>query len=122
VSAGLLYVSSALVVVTCLTHSLVGERRLIGPLLGLREGVLQSDLARQVLRFAWHFTSAIGLVLAYALCDAAGNPVGMNRTLVFLAGFVLASAGIFDAVFTRGKHIGWPLLTLAGLSALAALF
>ncbi|MFV0645338.1 MAG: hypothetical protein ACK5NN_12705 [Sphingomonadaceae bacterium] len=121
-SSGLLYLSAALVLATCLTHSIVGERRLIRPLIQLRVGILQSDLARQVLRFAWHFTSGIGLIVVFVLFEAAQNAPSMNRSLVLLTGLVLSSAGIFDAFYTRGKHIGWPLLTAAGLTALAALF
>ena len=120
-SATLLMVSAALVVVTCFTHSFIGERRLIGPLMTLREGVLQNDLARQVLRFAWHFSSGLGLIVAYVLFTYACNPSAIDRTMIVLIGLVLAGSGLFDAIYTRGKHIGWPLLTAAGATTLAAL-
>lgn len=120
-SAILLTVSAALVVVTCLTHSLLGEKRLIGPLMALRAGVLQSDLARQVLRFAWHFTSGLGLIVAYVLFSYAREPSTIDPAMIVLIGLVLAGSGLFDAIYTRGKHIGWPLLTAAGATTLAAL-
>ena len=43
----LLYIAAALLVVTGVVHSALGERRLIVPLLSRREGVLASPLARQ---------------------------------------------------------------------------
>ena len=114
-------ISAALVLLTCLTHSIVGERRLIGPLLELRSGVLHNDLARQVLRFAWHFTSGLGLIVAYLLFTYARSPSSIDRTMIVLIGLILAGSGLFDAIYTRGKHIGWPLLIAAGVTTLASL-
>ena len=34
----------------------------------------------------------------------------------------VAASGLIDAIYTRGKHIGWPLLTAAGISTLAAIY
>ena len=118
----LLYLSAALVLITCITHSVVGEQRLIGPLLAHRAGPMRKDLSRQVLRFAWHLMSVLGLVSCYALIAAARNPHLADKHLVALIGVIFTFAGFFDAIYTRGRHIGWPLLTLSGLTALAALF
>jgi hypothetical protein len=30
--------------------------------------------------------------------------------------------GLFDAVATRGRHVGWPLLTAIGIAALLSLW
>jgi hypothetical protein len=87
----------------------------------LREGVLARPLARQVLRFAWHFTSALGFVAASALWLAGTEPSAIDPRLIVIIGLVLLGSGLLDAIYTRGKHIGWPLLTAAGASALAAL-
>ena len=116
-----LIISSVLIVVTCLTHSIVGERRLIGPLLELRVGVLQANLARQVLRFAWHFMSGLGLIVAWLLFSYARNPSAIDPALIVIIGLILTGSGLFDAIYTRGKHIGWPLITAAGVTTLASL-
>ena len=115
-------ISAALVVVTCLTHSLVGEKRLIGPILKLRVGVLQNDLARQVLRFAWHLMSGLGVIVAFLLFGYARNPSTIDPAMIVLIGLILAGSGLFDAIYTRGKHVGWPLLATAGVTTLATLF
>src|SRR3546814_9095455 len=48
-------------------HSVLGTRRLIAPLLQMREGVLSDPLVRNILRFAWHATSVLMLVSAAAV-------------------------------------------------------
>jgi hypothetical protein len=53
-SDGLLLLTATLLVLTALIHSVLGERRLIGPLVARRDGILANDLARVILRFAWH--------------------------------------------------------------------
>jgi hypothetical protein len=118
----LLFLAAALVMVTCLTHSILGERRLIGPLMQLRAGVLQNDLARQVLRFAWHFTSALGLVVVWLLIGYALYPSTIDPAMIVLIGLILAGSGLIDAIYTRGKHVGWSLLFAAGATTLASLF
>lgn len=121
-NAALLPISAGLVLLTCLTHSIVGERRLIGPLMQLRVGVLQNDLARQVLRFAWHLTSALGLIVAWLLVSYARSPSAIDPAMIVLIGLILAGSGLIDAIYTRGKHIGWPLLFAAGATTLASIY
>jgi hypothetical protein len=36
-------------------------------------------------------------------------------------GVLHVAVGLIDAVVTRGKHIGWPLLTAIGVFALLSL-
>jgi hypothetical protein len=60
------------------------------------------------------------LVVAAVLLSAAfGDPV--ERWLLGVIGVAHLAMGLFDAVLTRGKHIGWPLITLIGGLTLLAL-
>ena len=104
----LLTISAVLMVLTAIAHSFVGEKRLIGPLLAQQIELLAGFRANLV-RFAWHFTSLLMIVTAL-LVAWPGTPV----TLVRIAGAVWLFAGLSDVMLTRGKHIGWPLLTAAG--------
>lgn len=108
-----LALAAAIMVVTGLTHSIVGEKRLITPALAIDAALMQRPLARRVLRFAWHFTTVLML-----LCAALVVWPGVPRGLLLLAGATWTGVGLFDAVLTRGEHIGWPLLTLAGVLTL----
>ena len=107
----LLTLATAAMVLTALAHSLIGEKRLIGPLLA-RNIDLLSGYRASLVRFAWHFTSLLMIVTAL-LVAWPGAPV----VLVRITGAIWLIAGVLDAILTRGKHIGWPLLMAAGLLA-----
>lgn len=109
--------SGALMATTGIVHSVIGERRLVGPLLRARDGVLAVPLARMVLRFAWHITTIL-MVLCAAAVVWPGTPVGLVATI----GAAWLVAGIVDIVWSRGRHIGGPPITLAGALALAPIF
>jgi hypothetical protein len=108
--------------VTAATHSYFGERRLIGPLVASADGVMSGMLAKQVIRFAWHLTSLLWVGQALLLLRAATNPEFQDTALVGGIGILHLAVGAFDAIVTRGQHIGWPLLTAIGVFALLALF
>lgn len=113
--------ASLLLVITMCVHSVLGQRRLIRPLLHEGAGVTKRPLARFIIPFAWHLTSGLGFVLAAILFAWAWAP-GQARTVgLAAAGIVFTVSGLIDAVGSKAKHIGWAPLTLIGLSALAAL-
>lgn len=120
-SNGLLFIAAVLLMVTAFVHSLLGERRLIGPLLARREGVLASDLARFVLRLAWHLLSVAWMVLALILVQLVRDPATARFWAAAGTGVAFTGVGLFDAVASRGRHIGWPLLTGIGIAALLSL-
>ncbi|HYC95241.1 MAG TPA: hypothetical protein VEB39_06030 [Sphingomicrobium sp.] len=104
-----------------LVHSILGQRRLIRPLLAEARGVMQRPLARFVVPFAWHLTSFIGLIVAAILFAWAWAPDQARNIGLALTGVVFTGSGLIDAVGSKGQHVGWPPLTLIGLLALAAL-
>jgi hypothetical protein len=107
-----LWLSAALMVATALTHSVLGEKRLIGPLLA-RDIDLLSGYRANLVRFAWHFTSLLMVVTA---CAVAWPKTPLP--VIEITGAVWLAAGVLDAVLTRGKHVGWPPLSAAGILAL----
>jgi hypothetical protein len=106
---------------TSLVHSVLGERRLIGPLLEQREGVLRHELARFLLRAVWHFMTILFWMLAIALWAGAGSADPAVMVLLAATAVGIGGAGIWDAIGSRGQHIGWPMLVLIGLLAGVAL-
>ena len=108
----LLHASAIIMVATALAHSVMGEKRLIAPLLARNIDLLAGYRAA-LMRFAWHYTSVLMIVTA-ALVAWPDAPV----LLIQITGAAWLFAGVFDAIVTRGKHIGWPLLSLAGILAL----
>jgi hypothetical protein len=120
-SNGLLLVAAMLLMVTAVVHSVLGERRLIGPLVERRDGILASDLARFVLRFAWHLTSVSWLALGLILVQLVRNPATARLWASVATGVAFLGVGLFDAAASRGRHIGWPLLAGIGIAALLSL-
>lgn len=108
----MLVISAAAMVLTAFAHSFFGEKRLISPILALDVAIMRIPLARQVLRGAWHLTSVLMILNALAVIWP-----GTPSVLVGATGAVWLAVGLLDAVLTRGKHIGWPLLSAAGLFA-----
>lgn len=107
-----LWLSAAMMVATAITHSVIGERRLIGPLFALKIEML-SGYRAPLVRFAWHFTSLL-MVATACVVVWPGAPV----PLIQITGVIWLVAGIGDAILTRGAHIGWGPLTTAGALAL----
>ena len=113
--------ASLLLVATMCVHSILGQRRLIRPLLDYGNGVMQRPLARFIVPFAWHLTSFIGLIVAAILFAWAWAPDQARTIGLATTGLVFTASGLIDAVGSRGKHVGWPPLTLIGILSFAAL-
>lgn len=75
---------------------------------------MRSDFARTITRYAWHVTSA--LMIATALTVAWP---GVPRELIAVVGAIWLVLGLTSLIASRGKHVGWPVLTGAGICALA---
>ena len=79
-----LWLSAAFMVTTAGVHSVLGERRLIRPLMTLNQGVMGVDLARKVFRLAWHALALLMLVSAASVVWP-----GTPRDLILLIGACL---------------------------------
>ena len=116
-----LTIAAILLAMTMCVHSAMGQRRLVRPMLEEGAGVMKHPLARFIVPFAWHLTSAIGLVLAAILFAWAWVPDQARIVGLAATGLVFTTSGLIDAVGSKGKHIGWAPLTLIGIAAFAAL-
>lgn len=110
-------VSAALMVITAAIHSKAGDDRLLKPLLAMNEDVMANGQSRRILRSAWHLTSAFMLSNAIVI---AWPDVDLRLKAV-IGGFWLA-IGLFSLTASRGKHVGWPWLSGAGLTAIIGSF
>lgn len=117
----MLLMASALCVITALVHSVLGEQRLIAPILASETPIMQSALARNVTRFAWHWTSALWLLVAIALALSAYDKIASTYLLVAI-GAAHVVMGLADAILTRAQHVGWPLITLIGVLTLLSVY
>lgn len=102
-------------------HSLAGHRRLIGPLLAERTGMLAEPMPRAMILFGWHVgTVLMALPTAYLVLMAIGwtEP---STAFVTLIGLAFLAMGLANAVMTRLRHPGWALLSLAGILTIFSL-
>ena len=109
----MLWLSAILMVATAVTHSVLGEVRLIGPQIREGHGVMRGRQAQVVTRFTWHLTSALMVATAATVAWPGTAP-----DLIRIIGAIWLAAGLADLVATRGRHVGWPALSGAGALAL----
>jgi len=108
-----LILSAAAMAVTAVIHSVAGEKRLIGPALANRSGIFANPQSRGVLRGAWHLTSLFMLLTAAVMVWPA-----TDAGLKALTAGVWLAIGLYSLISTRGRHVGWPTLTIAGIAGL----
>ena len=116
-----LLVCAFLLVSTALVHSILGEKRLIGPLLRQRDGILQHHLARFLIRVVWHVMTLLFFIIAAALLAGIHSLQAAFTVLLAATAIGIGGAGIHDAIGSQGRHVGWPLLVLIGVFAALAL-
>jgi hypothetical protein len=116
-----LTIASLLLLATMGVHSILGQKRLIRPILKQGASVMQRPLARFILPFGWHLMSFFGLIIAAILLAWAWAPDQARTIGLAMTGIVFTASGIIDAIGSKGQHVGWPPLTLIGLLSLAAL-
>ena len=119
-----LYLAAALLVLTALAHSVLGERYILRRLFRRPDlpRLFGSDwFTRRTLRFAWHITSVAWLGFAVLLVVLAGGEApGRGMALKAVAVTFLVTAAIAGAA-SRGRHLSWPVfLAVAVLAWLAA--
>jgi len=115
-----LLISSALLALTAVVHSVVGEKLLLIPLQkvdGLPAVGGSTRVARETLRFAWHVTSVLGIGIAVILFYYASVPklapdqiyVVRVLSLTCQASFVVAIVG------SRARHPSWIVFLLVSI-------
>ncbi len=106
---------AAVLVVLAVLHSLLGERRLLGPLFATslpRAGLpLGRAFTERTLRFVWHQLSVAWLALAWLVAR------GDEWTVLAVGVFLLVSGGL-ALVMSRGRHFAWALFVVGGATAL----
>lgn len=101
-------------VVLAVLHSLLGERRLLGPLFARelpREALpLGRAFTERTLRFAWHLLSVAWLALAWIAARA-------DVAVLTAVGCMLLASGALALVSSRGRHFAWALFAVGGAAA-----
>ena len=110
----LFHLASAAMILTAFLHSWFGEKRLLRPLLATDHAMLGNPRVRRMIRFSWHFTSALKV-----LCAVVVSWPGTPTPPIVAIGAVWLVVGAYSLISSRGKHVGWVPLSVAGIASLA---
>ncbi|MFN9472126.1 MAG: hypothetical protein ACK59X_11875 [Acidovorax sp.] len=121
--SAMLVTAAALIWLTGLAHSVLGERYLLMRLFR-REEVLPRLLGSTAftagtLRFVWHLLTVVWWGLAYVVLSLGNGPLSRDHLLLAIGVTALVSA-VFPLYFTRGKHLSWVALLAVGSLLLAS--
>jgi len=112
----MLLLASALVFITGLAHSYLGERYILIRLFRVQQlpKLFGSEaFTIGTLRFAWHLTTVVWWGIAYLLFLAAEGSLSKDQVLTVIGTTSLVSAAL-PLYFTRGKHLSWVVFLLVG--------
>jgi hypothetical protein len=118
----MLYLVVALMVLTGLAHSYLGERYILVRLFkrdGLPKVLGSTEFTTGTLRFAWHLTTLAWWCLAYLVLAVAQGSFTESHALRAIGISAIASATL-PLYFTRGKHLSWVVFALVGALLLVA--
>jgi hypothetical protein len=124
VSASVL-LAGGLAIALGVAHSVVGERRVVGPICARPElpplwG--SAELMRRTVRFAWHLTSIAWLAAGALLLVFAGRvpePTALLGVRVIAASFLVSA--VLALLWSRGRHPAWVIcLAIAAAAWLGA--
>lgn len=118
----MLLLASALVFITGLAHSYLGERYILIRLFRSQQlPKLFGSTAFTIgtLRFAWHITTVVWWGIAYLLILSAQAPVSRDQVLAVIGTTSLVSAAL-PLYFTRGRHLSWLVFLVVGALVLLA--
>lgn len=113
-SRTLIDIAVILLVLTASGHSLLGEKRLIGPLSASNVAIIERSPVKKTLRFAWHALSIMILTCSFVLRTSSTE----SFVKIVISSMIL-SLGIFFTIYVRGRHIACWMLTAAGAAALS---
>ena len=109
--SGSLGLAAVLTVLIGFVHSILGERRLIGPLLApaTRQGMLaDSGYFRAILRISWHGISLAWWGFAGVFVVLAASPLtAQGRVVLMISAAMFFITGAVILVACRGRHKAW---------------
>jgi len=115
-----LIVAGILSALAGIVHSWLGERRILGVLIG--DKAARPRVPRNIVRWAWHLTSFAWIVCGVVLSVYAVLPPDRaGRIVIAILGAMLLVNALVCVVAGGIRHVGAPVFLLAGLAALASL-
>lgn len=119
----MLVTAAALIWLTGLAHSVLGERYILIRLFrrpdSLPKLLGSTAFTAGTLRFVWHLITVVWWALAYVVLALGSGPLSRDDLLLVIGDTALVSAA-FPLVFTRGRHLSWVAFLVVGALLLAS--
>ncbi|MES2612148.1 MAG: hypothetical protein V4679_17990 [Pseudomonadota bacterium] len=119
----MLAVAAALIWLTGLAHSVLGERYILMRLLRREDSLPRllgsTAFTAGTLRFVWHLITVVWWALAWLVFALGNGPLSRDEVLLVIGATSLVSAA-FPLYFTRGRHLSWVVFLAVGALVLAA--
>ena len=117
----MLLIAATLLLAVSAMHSIVGEIRLLRPLLRLdRLPVIlgSPEMTRTTIRVAWHLTSLTWLGMAALLVRLQQTPMDFAACFLWVMTAIFTASGLVALVASHGRHLSWVFfLPVAALCA-----
>ncbi len=119
---GLIVLTAALMVLTGIGHSWLGERKVISAMLAITDGKLLSRVQRRFLRACWHVGTISWFATAAMLLCLSLPPRELQLAILSINGAAFVLIGSLNFLISRGRNPGWvACLLVAAASGVAAL-
>ncbi len=120
----MLIIAALLTIAVSLMHSIIGERRLITPLLNM-EGlpIILGSLknTKLTLRTAWHITSLLWWGIAAQMVYLHFMPESLGTVFLWIVTMVFGISGMAALICSKGAHLSWvffiPISLITGFMA-----
>ena len=109
--------AATLIFLLGLAHSILGERYILVRLFRRQDLPMLfggTAFTTRTLRFAWHLTTVIAWGLAAVVLQLDALPHGPGRAIALTIGGTLIVSCLLPLAFTRGRHLSWVVLFVAG--------
>jgi hypothetical protein len=113
-----LAIAGVLAVLLGVTHSWIGERLIVQPVLAAEDFPKLRGSRRgmaKIVRFAWHLTSVYFVAMGTLLLYYSRNPKDATVLTVVAVTYFISAVVTLGA--SRGRHYAWPIFTIIGVIA-----
>ena len=111
-----LAIAALLSATLAVTHSWLGERMILQPILGLQELPKLSGSRRgmqKIVRFAWHLTSLYFLAMAAILFYFSSNV--REPAVIKIVSITNILSALITIAVSRGRHYAWIVFLAIGI-------
>lgn len=117
---GLIVLTAALMVLTGIGHSWLGERKVISTMMAIADGKVLSRVQKRFLRACWHIGTISWVATAAMLLCLSLPPRELQLAILAINGFAFVLIGSLNCLISRGRSPGWVACLLVAAASVAA--